>query len=241
MTDEPSWSEDDSGVYRNIARYAVPERERQIEIVTGLVRAADTEGDVLDLCCGEGLLSEAIMVAFPDVRILAYDGSDTMLAEARRRVPDPDRLTTKCIELAAADWRSFETPLRAVVSSLAIHHLNGDQKQELFADLYAALSPGGVVVLADIVKPATQAGCDLAAKHWDEEVKRRALALDGTLAGAEAFDAAEWNSFRHGFEEAVDKPSLICTKIDWFSAAGFADVDLHWMIAGHAIISGWRR
>ena len=124
VTDKPSWSEDDSDVYRNIARYAVPERERQIEIVTALVRAAAADGDVLDLCCGEGLLSEAIMAAMPEVKLLAYDGSDTMLAETRRRVPDPDRLTTKRIELAAADWRSFETPLKAVVSSLAIHHLD---------------------------------------------------------------------------------------------------------------------
>jgi hypothetical protein len=31
----------------------VPERERQIAIITGLVVAAEAEGDVLDLCCGE--------------------------------------------------------------------------------------------------------------------------------------------------------------------------------------------
>lgn len=240
MTDEPGWGEDDSNAYRQIAHYAVPERERQIEIVMALVRAAEAEGDALDLCCGEGLLTEAIMTALPDVRLLAYDGSETMLAETKRRAPDPDRLTTKLIDLTASDWRSFEAPLRAVVSSLAIHHLDDQDKRGLFADLYAALSPGGVLVIADLIKPARPVGDDIAAKLWDDEVKRRSLELDGTLAGFDAFVAAEWNYYQYKDENTIDKPSLICEQIDWLREAGFSNVDIHWMVAGHAIVSGWR-
>jgi hypothetical protein len=65
-------------------------------------------GDVLDLCCGERLVIEAIMRALLGAGLLAYDGSKTMLAETRRRLSGSSRLTTKRIDLASDDWRNFE-------------------------------------------------------------------------------------------------------------------------------------
>ncbi len=121
----------------------MPERERQIAIVARLVAAAKADGPILDLCCGEGLLTAAIMQAVPDAQMLAYDGSETMLAQTAARAPDPARLTTRLIDLAADDWPRFAAPLRAVVSSLAIHHLDGPQKRKLFADIHDAIAPGG--------------------------------------------------------------------------------------------------
>lgn len=242
MSEAPEeWSEADSGMYRDIARYAVPERERQIAIITKLVQATEGNGAVLDLCCGEGLLTKAIMTALPGVSVLAYDGSESMLAQARERVPDPQRLTTRQVDLAANDWRQFERPLRAAVSSLAIHHLDGAQKRRLFAGLHAALAVNGVFVIADLMLPTTRAGANISADLWNEEVRRRALDLDGELKGFEAFERAEWNYYRHPDAQGIDKPSTFVEHLDWLREAGFADVDCHWMVAGHAIISGSRR
>ncbi len=241
MADESGgWSETDTAVYRSVARYAVPERERQIAIIASLVRAAKTEGAVLDLCCGEGLLTEAAMTALPGVAALAYDGSETMLAETAKRAPDRARLTTKRIDLASEDWRRFDVPLRAVVSSLAVHHLDAAQKRQLFADLRDAIAPGGVFVLADIMEAATDAGARISADMWDEETRRRALDIDGALDGFHAFEKASWNHFRQPSDD-FDKPSGLTEHIDWLRSAGFADVDVHWMIAGHAIVSAWRK
>ncbi len=242
MTDgSTSWTETDSATYRGIARYAVPDRERQTVIITALVAASDADGAVLDLCCGEGLLTHAIMTALPGAALLAYDGSETMLAEARAGAPDPARLTTKQIDLASEDWRQFSRPLRAVVSSLAIHHLDTDEKRALFADLYRALAPGGVLVIADLMEPANAAGKCVSAELWDEETRRRALALDGTLDGFHAFEREDWNLFRQQNPNHVDKPSSLAEHLDRLRDAGFREVDVHWMVAGHAIISGWRR
>ena len=72
MTDRRAvWSEAESRTYRDLSDYAVPERERQVAILTTLVCAAQAEGDVLDLCCGEGLLSEALLRALPEVGVHA--------------------------------------------------------------------------------------------------------------------------------------------------------------------------
>lgn len=236
-----TWSETESGTYRDLSRYAVPERERQVAIVTAIVRAADIDGDVLDLCCGEGLLTEALLRALPEATVHAYDGSKSMLAATRDRAGVLERLVTRQIDLGATDWRRFDLPLRAVVSSLAIHHLDGAGKRALFADLGAALKPGGVFVLADVIRPTTAVGHAIAAELWDEEVRRRALALDGTLEGVEAFSRADWNHFRHAEPDPIDKPSTLVEQLEWLRWAGFAEVDLHWMTAGQVIVSGWRR
>ena len=74
-----SWSETESETYRSLSDYAVPERERQVEIAVALVSAAKTEGAVLELCCGKGRLVEALLIALPDLTMLAYDGSESML------------------------------------------------------------------------------------------------------------------------------------------------------------------
>jgi tRNA (cmo5U34)-methyltransferase len=236
-----AWTEAESATHRDLSLYAVPERERQIAIVETLVRAADIGGDVLDLCCGEGLLTETLLHALPGVTVHAYDGSASMLEATRRRAGAADRLRTRVIDLAALDWRRFDPPLRAVVSSLAIHHLDDAGKRLLFADLHAALAPGGVFVLADVIRPATTVGHAIAARMWDEEVRRRALALDGSEAGFEAFQRADWNHFRHDALDPIDQPSTVAEHLTWLREAGFRDVDLHWMMAGQALFSGWKR
>lgn len=234
------WSETESAIYRDLSRYAVPQRERQVALIVDRVGATAATGDVLEICCGEGLLTSALLAHLPDGRVLAYDGSDSMLAATRERAGDTDRLVTRKIDIAERDWRRFEAPLRAAVSSLAVHHLDGPGKQGLFADLHAALAPGGVFVLADVIQPATAAGSAIAADLWDQEVKDRALSLDGDLKGFEAFKRADWNHFRHEVLDPIDKPSTVVEHLDWLRDAGFVDVDLHWMTAGQMILSAVR-
>ena len=47
-------------------------------------------------------------------------------------------------------------PFDLVVSALAVHHLDGPGKQDLFHRIAAALSPGGAFVLADVVVPENE-------------------------------------------------------------------------------------
>ena len=45
--------------------------------------------------------------------------------------------------LRSKDWRRFPWPVHAVVSSLAIHHLDDTEKQILFEDIVSLLGAGG--------------------------------------------------------------------------------------------------
>jgi len=241
------WNESDSALFIDEGAYFVPERELQIAAICGLVpEDAGTKpgvvvGHVVELCCGEGLLTRALLEAFPDIRMHAYDGSPRMLEATRATAgPHAERLTTHRFDLAADDWRSFDWPLTAVVSSLAIHHLDGPGKQRLYADMAAALAPGGALIVADLVAPASPHAHALAAAGWDEAVRRRALELDGDLAAFERFRESGWNFFRDPDPDPIDKPSPLYDQLRWLEDAGFTGIDVVWMKAGHAIICGYK-
>lgn len=237
-----TWSEAESRTYRDLSAYAVPRREEQIELMVDRIAATEASGDILEICCGEGLLLAALAPRMPEAGLLGYDGSDSMLEATRSRVPG-DRLTTRKIDLADRSWRVSVRPLRAVVSSLAIHHLDGPGKRDLFSDILEMLTPGGVFVLADIIRPLNPASYGIAAKLWDSETQQRSVALDGDERGFAQFQAADWNHFHHGEPDLalnpdpIDKPSTLTEQLDWLRAIGFIEVDLHWMTAGQMILS----
>jgi tRNA (cmo5U34)-methyltransferase len=236
---EIAWREDDSAVFIDYGRAFTPDRERQHEIVCDLVASVTPCHEVVELCCGNGDLAKLVLTRLPDVRVRAFDGSPRMLSTTRRTcVASVDRLDLRSFDLAATAWRALQPPPDAIFSSLAVHHLDGGQKRQLFRDLFAALRPGGLLVLADLIRPSSQAGWQVAAEDWDRAVAARSRALYGDDLARRKFEELRWNYFRWPNDNAIDHPSSIAEHITWFGDAGFENVDLHWMQAGHAILSG---
>jgi tRNA (cmo5U34)-methyltransferase len=232
-----SWNEADAEKFLAVGRYFVPEREHQINLFCELVPDPGEPFRYWELCCGEGLLAEAILERFPHASVTAFDGSWNMLRAARLRLePFGDRVKLRHFELTSSEWRKAESPMQMIVSSLGIHHLDGAQKRLLFADMYKLLAPGGAFVIADLFLPAGERGQRLAASGWDEEVLRRSLELDGHDHFYQEFRNNEWNMFR--FPDPVDKPSGIFEQLQWLAEAGFQEVDVYWLRAGHALFGG---
>jgi tRNA (cmo5U34)-methyltransferase len=238
----PQWDERHSREFLDFGAYFVPERSRQIDIVVSLIPLAPPGSLLVELCCGEGLLSSEMLRRFRDCRVLALDGSARMRARTLECCGRfADRITTSAFDLAQQSWRSFPSPPHAIVSSLAIHHLDGPEKRALYRDLAASLAPGGALVVADIVRPPTAAGLDIAAGQWDEAVRSNAAALCGGHTAVEAFERLRWNYFRNPDGEPIDKPSSLVEQLYWLQEAGLVDVDCAWLFAGHAIFSGRKR
>jgi tRNA (cmo5U34)-methyltransferase len=242
--DTPRWQEEDSQTFIDYGRYFIPERETQIDIICSLIPAAPGQQHILDLCCGEGVLAGALLEHLPEYHVYGLDGSPTMLERAQTALRSyGGRFQTQLFDLAREDWRTFPSPVHAVVSSLAIHHLDAVQKQQLFRDIWRLLSPGGVFVIADVIQPITQLGVAAAAKMWDEAVRQRSLQLGGDLRAYQHFLDVKWNSFAYPEDEPdpVDKMSPLLDQLKWLEQAGFVDVDVFWVKAGHAIFGGSKR
>lgn len=235
------WDEQVSRAFIDYGRYVVPERERQVQTIVDLLPRFDGPCTVVELCCGEGLLAEAILERFPTYTVRGFDGSSEMLGQARERLARfGERFQGRPFDLAARAWRDVDDPVHAVVTSLALHHLDGPQKQLLFRDIHAMLAPGGAFIIADVMEPAHPLGWELAADAWDEAVRERSLELDGTTGGFDFFERERWNMYRYFDPADIDKPSRLFDQQKWLEQAGFAAVDVYWMRAGHAIFGGWK-
>lgn len=238
---EIGWSEEVSRTFLDYGRYFVPERETQMRIVARLLSGLDGPGLILELCCGEGLLAEVLLESCPGWRVQGLDGSPEMLGRAQERLARfGDRFRCGAFDLAATDWRQPGSAVDAVVSSMAVHHLTGPEKQALFADLHRMLADGGVLVVADIVEQNSKAGRRVAAETWDEVVRKRSLELGGSTEAFDFFQREQWNTFWYLDPEDIDRPSPLHDQLCWLKEAGFVDVDVHWMLAGHAVFSGWK-
>ena len=238
------WSESDSASFINLAEIFVPGRTEQIAALLHLVPAqADETFTVVELASGEGKLAEAILEKFPACHYIAFDGSELMRQRlAQRLARFSSRLEIRSFEIAEQAWRTtLPSPLRAVLSSLCVHHLSAQGKQELFQDMAAHLEPHGALLLADIIEPPTPHVAQFFALQYDEIVRQQSLTLRGNLSGYEQFQAMKWNYFTYDYgEQTYDQPSLLCDQLRWLSDAGFTHADCYWLRAGHAVYGGYR-
>ena len=162
---------------------------------------------VLDLGAGTGLLSAWVGEAYPAARFDLLDGSAEMLAEARRR------LAGVVADVHIQDMADAlpAGPYDAVISALAIHHLEDADKRSLFARVQAALRPGGVFVNAEQVAGPTPELAGLYRERW---------AADAAAQGGSAGEIADAVSRRRH-----DRCADVESQLAWLREAGFATVD----------------
>lgn len=237
---EAGWSEESSLVYQALARVAVPRRAEQMATMLALVPATPDDGFIaVELGCGEGFFSAALLEAYPSMRVIALDGSEEMRAAAGARLERfGPRAEVRDFDLHAPDWLPALEGAGAVVSSLVIHHLDDAAKQTLFKQIRERISPTGALLIADIVHPQRAEVNRVMARSYDESVRARSIELTGDLRLWDRFDAEDWNHFRTP-DHDLDKPSVLSEQLRWLTEAGFAAADCFWMFGGHAIYGGY--
>lgn len=100
---------------------------------------------VLDLGAGTGLELIPLFDRFPDATVRVVDISEEMLKQLKER-PFAAHVETLCGDFFLAD---FGGPYDAVISSAALHHFTEEDKDRLYAKIFACLKDGGVFVNSD--------------------------------------------------------------------------------------------
>jgi len=138
----------DPDTYMELMRQEVPSYETLQDTI-----AAATEPiavtSVLDLGTGTGETLARVLARHPGARAVGVDESAGMLEAAGTRLAQYDTVLHIGDLLDALP----EGPFDLCVSALAVHHLDGVGKSELFGRLAAVLRPGGRFVLGDVVVP----------------------------------------------------------------------------------------
>jgi trans-aconitate 2-methyltransferase len=141
---------------------------------------------VLDLGCGTGRDAQALLSILPTGRVIAVDGSQQMLDEARARLADSlDR-----VEIVHADLRQpldLAEPADAALSVATLHWL--PDHAAAFRSVAASLRPG-----ARFVAESGGAG--------NIAVFRKALREVSGADGSEVWNFADVESTRHELEGA---------------------------------------
>ena len=132
-------------LYDAMIRKGIPAYDRLQKEVAAQV----TGRQGLELGTGLGGTTLQAWHANDFAQILCVDMAENMLADAAERLTDlPVRFLRQRLEdpLPAG-------PFDTVFSALAVHHLDGSAKADLFVRVAAVLNPGGRFVLGDLVVP----------------------------------------------------------------------------------------
>jgi tRNA (cmo5U34)-methyltransferase len=162
---------------------------------------------VLDLGSGDGRLLGLVLLARPNVSAIALDFSTAMLVRLRGRYSGTGNVQVVDHDLQnrLPQFGKFD----AVVSSFAIHHLTHERKRALYAEIFAALNPGGVF-------------CNL------EHVASSTDALHGKF-----LESIQWPN-----EDPSNKLLDLHQQLVWLREIGFQDVDCLWKWRELALMVG---
>jgi tRNA (cmo5U34)-methyltransferase len=210
--------------YEDLIRRIMPGYCEQEALIAGALRDAeppDGQGPfrILELGAGTGTLSRFLLETFPAGHLTALDISPLMV-ETCAQVLAPFGSRARAVQTDFAD-AELGSGYHAVVSRLAIHHLEDGGKRALFRRVAKALLPGCIFVNSDLIAGETEAETGVMLAEW-----RDCMWAQGDNPG----ELAKW------LVGEDDVPSPTPRLIEWLLEAGFRDARVIWQRASFATL-----
>jgi len=134
--------------YLELMHAEVP-RYEELQDEVAAATAGVPVATVLELGVGTGETSRRVLAVHPGARLIGIDASEAMLAEAH--LPGAE------LTVARLEDPLPHGPFDLVVSCLAVHHLDGAGKRDLFRRIAEVLGDRGRFVLGDVIVPVDPA------------------------------------------------------------------------------------
>ena len=200
---------------------------------------------IVDAGGGSGRLMERILDRFPNAEGLLLDQSEPYLALACERLNRfGSRAGISKGRLQDA-WDQFlPRPADAIVSMSAIHHLDPVEKQDLYARCYNYLSPTGLLLNGDEIRPENEAQYLAELERWSDHMAHK-LKTGHIVAEFQAM-FEKWRHRNIGRFGAIRKSGEDChettdVQLGYFRSAGFVYVEAKWQKSLWALMAGQRR
>jgi tRNA (cmo5U34)-methyltransferase len=234
---DSSWAKEEfSKNYLAKADIYIVERRKMFRLVTsfcGYFFGGRKGISLLDLGCGDGMLTEEILKIDTTVSGTLVDGSGPMLQKARERLH-----TYHNLHFVEA---SFQELLRGKVilsdfdfclSSQAIHHLDMKDKASLFKYIQSHLRAGGSFVNVDVVRAPTNELQEWYYAMWRDW-------MHGMFARHNVKDEMPQDVItRYKDPASMNTPDTLEAQLEALTEAGFRDVDCYYKNGIFAVFGG---
>ncbi len=229
------WQQDGAvSNYLATSRQAIPLANEQLD---AMLRVIDAFGvptrSVLDVGAGDGAAALAVAQRFPVERVTLVDFSQPMLTQAVHRfagaphltdIVDADLIDSGWLAQLPADVPAYDL----VVSRYAIHHLPHERKQQLYAEIFDRMAPGGLFFNIEHVASVSQVYTDIF----------EGLIIEGMVATSDA--GLDIERATAAFRARQDAQTNILAPVDdqvgWLRDVGFVDVDVIMKVFELAVI-----
>ncbi len=221
--------------YRDNADIYIVERKRMFGVLKSFYKhfiSGRTRTRILDLGCGDGIISHELLKIDDSVSAVLIDGSGDMLNKAKERFRDfknADFIKASFQEIISGDIIKGEFDF--IFSSLAIHHLIMNEKMHLFKKIHSLLNINGYFLNIDVVLSPTETleQWHLALwKDWIDE-KKAFLGIQGDHCN---------DIIRRYKDNRDNKPDTLDNQLNVLKEIWFKDVDRFYKYGIFAIYGG---
>ncbi|MEM8860925.1 MAG: class I SAM-dependent methyltransferase [Chloroflexota bacterium] len=239
MTKDVVWK--DQTLVKNYltgVRGAIPMANEQIDVMLRVICALRPDGvtNFIDLGCGDGVLADQILQAYPNAQGILIDFSAGMLSAAEdRMVQFADQL--KLVELDYGDPNWVESlageSFDLIISGFSIHHQPDWRKKEIYQEIFDLLRPRGVFINSEHVKSASP----IVENIHDQLFVDSMVAYEDTIGSGKTVDQIE-----RDFYDRPDKEANILldvqTQVRWLEEIGFQHADIYFKIFELSVFGG---
>jgi len=224
--------------YLEGVRGGIPLAATQIELIIRLIQSWKPDLDIfIDLGCGDGILGRQLFQYWPESRGIFIDYSEPMLEAARKTGKQiKSRAEYYLLDFGEKGWKNqikHVQPVDAVISGFSIHHLEDDQKKQVFKDIYEILKPGGIFLnLEHVASPDSHLE-----KMFDE------IFVDGLYAYHQKINSSITrqeiiDTYYNREDKVLNKLTLVEEQCEWLRGIGYNHVDCYFKLFEIALFGG---
>lgn len=236
MPENDGWKSGEAAAhYKNVADVLVPGRRDILNIISEIATSVkEVNLRILDIGCGHGDVTAAVLEKNREVSCTLIDYSTAMIDSSSKRFND-----NKAIRVLQHDLNDglptavIHEKYDAVVSCFSLHHLEFASRVMLYADIRKVLDDGAFFINGDMFKCDSPHLNEWEFGRWIHWMKARIREYFGQEKTFEEVKKRQLESF----EKLGDKPGTLWDMYADLQKAGFKHIDCMLKIQNLAVIA----
>jgi len=162
---------------------------------------------ILDLGCGNGIITGKLLPIFPRAHYTFLDASHKMLDICKAQFGMENKTY---VESYFQDYHFPKNEIDMVVAGFSIHHCKADEKQLIFKDIFSTLKPKGILAYSDLMVDRDAEEHETLLQFWKGFVNKNPS------------DQESWDWLMDHYQ-TYDHPDSLINQLKWLTNAGFGD------------------